>query len=194
MYYLFFDLETTGLPKNYKFGSFPDYRDLSNYDESRVLSMAFHLYDDKQHLLIKMYNIIYPDFEVKNSEIHGITKEIAEKEGIKWEDVIDLLTLLVYKCDFLIGHNVNFDISVLSAELYRRGYVNLARVVIEKQKVCTMLLGKNITKIKKEGFKDYKFPKLSELYFHLFQEEMKDAHNAEQDVINTVKCFYKMNK
>jgi DNA polymerase III epsilon subunit-like protein len=193
MYLLFFDLETTGLPIRESFNVFPDYKIISKYENCRVISFAFYLYDDKQHLLAKSYNIIYPDFKVENSHIHNITDEIAKKEGIYWNDIITIIESYIDKADFLIGHNIDFDINVLASELYRRGYKSLAEKIKNKKKFCTMVSGKNITRIQ-NGYKDFKYPKLSELYTHLFDEEMKDAHNAEADVENTIKCYFRMNK
>jgi DNA polymerase III epsilon subunit-like protein len=192
MYLLFFDLETTGLPIRESFNVYPNYKELKYYDSSRVISLAFYLYDDKQHLLSKSYNIIYPDFEVKNSEIHKITENIAKTEGIRWNDIIEVIDTYISKADFLVGHNVDFDINVLASELFRRNYPQLADKLLKKKKVCTMTIGKNITRIN-NGYKEFKFPKLSELYQHLFNEEMKDAHNAAADVENTIKCYFRMN-
>ena len=53
-----------------------------------------------------------------------------------------------------------------------------------------MINGKNITKIKNKY--DYKYPKLSELFTHLFKEEIQNSHNAEYDVINCARCYFKM--
>ena len=59
----------------------------------------------------------------------------------------------------------------------------------EKRKILNWI--SDITKIN-NGFTDYKYPKLSELYNHLFKEQMQGAHNAEDDVINCAKCYFKM--
>lgn len=38
----------------------------------------------------------------------------------------------------------------------------------------------------------YKFPKLSELYFKLYNYNLNNSHNAEIDVLHTLKCFKKL--
>lgn len=40
------------------------------------------------------------------------------------------------------------------------------------------------------GRKGYKWPKLTELYNVLFEEEMEDAHDAMGDVTALAKCFF----
>ena len=36
----------------------------------------------------------------------------------------------------------------------------------------------------------YKWPKLSELYFKLFTSELENAHNSYYDVVNCAKCYF----
>ena len=192
MYNLFLDLETNGLPEFPSFGKFYDYKDLNRYNNSRILSICIYLIDENEKVIDKMYHILKAnDFEVKNEQIHGITQQLVLKEGVEWITLIDRIESLFKKSKLLIGHNIDFDRYVLSSELYRKGYKSLAELIFNQPTFCTMKNGKSVTKIN-NGFADYKYPKLSELYTYLFKEQIQGAHNAEYDVINCAKCYYKM--
>lgn len=192
MYNLFLDLETNGLPEFPSFGKFYDYKELNRYGNSRILSICIYLIDDSEKVIDKLYHILKTtDFELRNEHIHGITKEQILKEGIEWSEIVTKIKYLFTKCKLLIGHNIDFDRYVLSSELFRLGYKELADLIFNQTTFCTMKNGKNITKINR-GFSDYKYPKLSELYNYIFKEEIKGAHNAEYDVVNCAKCYFKM--
>jgi hypothetical protein len=45
-----------------------------------------------------------------------------------------------------------------------------------------------------QGPYGYKWPKLSELYFKLFQSNFEEAHNAAADIKATAKCFWELKK
>jgi DNA polymerase III epsilon subunit-like protein len=201
MVYLIFDLETTGLPETGGWGKYYNFKDVTKYNNSRVLSICIYLYSDKGKELDKLYCYIKPDnFEdildctnnlIKNQQIHNISENIILTTGIKWKEILNNIQSLFQKAKLIIGHNVNFDVHVLCSELYRLGMVDLACYIFNKERFCTMENGKNITKIKGK-YEDYKYPKLSELYQYIFNEEMIGSHNAEWDVINCAKCFFKM--
>lgn len=191
MYNLFLDLETTGLPQTISFHKYYDYKELEKYENARIVSICIYLYDDQGSIIKKFYSLIKPNnFEVKNSEIHGLTYEMLHNEGKEWFEIIEEIRNLILESKLIIGHNVNFDKNVLCSELYRNNYHSLANILIQKETYCTMINGKNITKIKNKY--DYKYPKLSELFTHLFKEEIQNSHNAEYDVINCARCYFKM--
>lgn len=83
--FLTFDTETTGLPKNFK----ADISDSDNWP--RLVQLAWQLNNQKGELLSSDSIIIKPDgFTIPyNSEkVHGISTEIAIKEGIELNDAI----------------------------------------------------------------------------------------------------------
>ena len=56
---------------------------------------------------------------------------------------------------------------------------------------CTMETGAYYTKIETYNG-DYKWPKLIELYRHLFGHDFKGAHNSLDDIRATRECFWEM--
>ena len=80
MVYLFFDTETTGLPKRYDAPS----SDLENWS-CRLVQLSWLMEDDSKTLLSKGDLIIKPDgFEIPKqaSDVHGITTEMALEKGV----------------------------------------------------------------------------------------------------------------
>ena len=189
------DTETTGLPKMVGFNQFKNPNSIENYDSSRVIQIAIGCYDSKENNKeLEFHDILIdPDnkFTIKNSHFHGITQEMASKEGILFSDSVSLLKNILDKTDLIVGHNIKFDTHVLASELYRIGEHKLAFTLLQKETYCTCQNGKSITKIKNKSNR-YKLPKLEELYTHLYKEPMLNYHNAKYDVIHTAKCYFKM--
>jgi len=45
-----------------------------------------------------------------------------------------------------------------------------------------------------DGPYGYKWPKLSELHYKLFQKDFKEAHNAAIDINAIAKCFWELRR
>ena len=65
-----------------------------------------------------------------------------------------------------------------------------ARATTKTDKICTMKIGTDVCKI--PGPYGFKWPKLEELYRHLFGENFIGAHDALSDCQATASCFFKM--
>lgn len=63
-----------------------------------------------------------------------------------------------------------------------------------KPRICTMLESVYHCKIPFGYKKGYKWPKLTELYKTLFNEEFEGAHGALADIEATAKCFFELKK
>ena len=180
--YLFFDTETTGLPKTYSAST-------SNLDNwPRVLQLASLLYDPSGVLLLSSSHIIKPeDFIIpeKATAIHGITNEKANKEGIPLIKVLtEFVSDYLAPAGTIISHNLYFDKKVIGAELLRHNFLG---VLAGKKKICTMLGTRNL-------FAGHKWPSLSELYYLLFHSKIEEAHDAYVDIQATAKCFWELRK
>jgi len=89
-----------------------------------------------------------------------------------------------------VGHNVDFDRPIIGAELVRVGLPTVASQWMAWPSVCTMKLGTDLCKL--PGRYGYKWPKLEELYRHLFGRGFEGAHRADQDMVATAECFFEM--
>jgi DNA polymerase III subunit epsilon len=182
--YLFFDTETTGLPKNWK----APVNDLTNWP--RLVQLAFLCFDGNGNKISGGDFIIKPEgFTIPSdaSLIHGISTERALRDGEKLSDVLQHFQSLINQSDVLVAHNMSFDEKIVGAEFLRIGMQNS---ISSKRKICTMISTTTFCAI--DGPYGYKWPKLSELHFKLFGENFEEAHNAAVDIHITAKCFWKL--
>ncbi len=178
-YYLYFDTETTGLPRNRK-------AQLKIGDSRPFLvQIAWILSDSKGTIIKKANYVIKPNgFQIPfdSTEIHGITNNFAIQYGFSIKKILQELIILIKKSDYLVAHNMSFDEKTIGAELIRAGFKNLLEKTV---KICTMEGSTNYCKI--PGRYGYKWPSLSELYFKLFKSHFPESHNAENDINATFK-------
>lgn len=184
--YLFFDTETTGLPKNYK----APVSDLNNWP--RLVQLAYLLYDNNGNQISGGDFIIKPDgytIPIDSSRIHGITTERANREGQPIKPVLQNFSELIESATFLVAHNMSFDEKIVGSEFLRNNFPNS---IPAKKKICTMEKSTNFCAI--DGPYGYKWPKLSELHFKLFKTGFEEAHNAAVDIKATAKCFWELKR
>lgn len=185
--YLFFDTETTGLPHDYEAPAF----DTLNWP--RMVQLSWILTDNKGNVLSTHDYIIRPDgYEIpeKSASIHGISTEKAMSEGLPLDSVLAVFVSTLDSAEYIVGHNISFDIHVVDAEFFRRGVdVQLSSM----KSYCTMLAGTDYCKLPGR-YGHYKWPKLQELHKILFGVEFDGAHNSAADVEATCKCFWEMRR
>jgi DNA polymerase-3 subunit epsilon len=184
--YLFFDTETTGLPKNWK----APVTDLNNWP--RLVQIAWLLYDTHGNKISGADYIIKPiGFSIPSdaAKIHGISNEKAHNEGQNLKNVLQEFEGLIKQANYLVAHNISFDEKIVGAELLRNGMPNS---VATKSKICTMEKSTNFCAI--NGPYGYKWPKLSELHYKLFRTGFSEAHNASVDITATAKCFWELKR
>jgi len=182
--YLFFDTETTGLPRNWK----APVHDLSNWP--RLVQLAYLLYDSSGKFVSGAEHIIKPvDFTVPvaASSIHGITHERACREGTSLDLVLNEFADCINRSEVLVAHNMSFDENIIGAEFLR---LSMPNMIPRKNRICTMLKSAHFCKL--EGPYGYKWPKLSELHYILFESDFPEAHNAAVDIQATAKCFWEL--
>ena len=185
--YLFFDTETTGLPNNWN----APVSDLGNWP--RLVQIAWILCDKNGNYLEERSYTIKPDgftIPADASIIHGITTECAEIKGVPLQAVLVEFQKFVTQADFLIAHNMSFDEKIIGAEFLRK---NMPNSFVSKKTICTKEISTNFCAIpSSNGFNDYKWPKLSELYYKLFGKTFNETHDALSDVRATAECFWEM--
>lgn len=186
MKYLFFDTETTGLPKDWK----APVTNLNNWP--RLVQLAYELYDDEGYKITEANYIIKPEgffIPKEASNIHGISHERALKEGEILLSVLNNFAEIIKNSDTLVAHNMSFDEKIIGAEFLRNGIVDYTS---KKRKICTMQSTTDFCAI--HGYYGHKWPTLQELHEKLFGKGFDDAHDAYVDVSATARCFFELRK
>lgn len=222
-----FDTETTGIPARVpntffmNANSYYPFDQNDKYNNSRLLSIAWFFTSDYNPSSIdtsqiKEY-IRTPDTQItsiNNSHIHGITFEDLMNNGVPFEKIITDYGFgdAIMKCDYIVAHNILFDINILMNEFWRcrellpSMYLDKLKELVKNKKiVCTCKIGKSICKItystpnKSLPNKlptnqpiSYKAPKLIEFYKHIYGKEFENAHSATGDVKALLEIMMKL--
>jgi len=204
MLVLVFDTETTGLPETKTI----DVETL--YKWPYIVQFSYIIYDTDLNTILRINdNIIKIPTNVmitsENSNIHGITKEMTELNGVNLTLVIDTFIEDFNNSNIVVAHNLNFDLNILKVEMLRS--INDEQLDINKKRMystfidtlnksnklyCTMQENIdlcNISLTNKFGKQYIKFPKLEELHEKLFKTKPKNLHNSLNDVLITLRCF-----
>jgi len=184
--YLFFDTESTGLPRNWK----APVTDLGNWP--RLVQLAYLSFDGVGNQTGSGNFIVKPEgFSIppEAAAIHGISTAKALAEGEELKRAMEEFYAEVERAEWLVAHNMSFDEKILGAEFLRLGMPN---TLPAKKKICTMQESVDFCAIKNSY--GNKWPKLSELHRKLFNTGFEESHNASVDVAITAKCFRELKR
>lgn len=185
---LFFDTETTGLPEFKSFNGYYDYSEIEKYEKARVIQLAYIICQPDGTILKKINHLIKPNgFTIENSQFHGISNEIANKNGLDIDIVMDEFLKDVAFVEVIVGHNVLFDRHVVASELYRISKNHEFFFLYKSE--CTQDLSMPLCKLTRFNGSP-KYPKLSEAVQILLNEEPKGLHNAMCDVIYCMRVYF----
>ena len=110
---LFIDTETTGLSgKKYHYLILS----LTGHDSLRLRGLKVKSMEQQfpeSNLIIKPDSFTIPHGA---TAIHGITTERAQEEGSDIVSVLKKISTSMSNCSCIVGHNVDFDLSVIVAE------------------------------------------------------------------------------
>lgn len=181
--YLFFDTETTGLPRrnaNYRtdFLAWP-----------RLVELAWLLYDKNGNKLDEYQSIIKPEgFEIpaEVTKIHGISQKRALAEGKSVKDALGGFLYALDYAEILVAHNVAFDEGIVGSEYARLN--SLPSKLTSIKKYDTTQSGAYC------GMPPGRRPRLGELYYHLFNKTFDNAHTAMADTEALKKIFFQLKK
>ena len=132
-------------------------------------------------------------YEISQEEIKQAFENLRQRQtGISIQEALIHMRDALGKVDLCVGHNVSFDKRFMIVE----GVRNNIRMNFPLD-YCTMKNGKELCKIEitfSNGTKGFKYPKLMELYDHLFPDipAPQNLHNSLADTIVTLKCYCKM--
>lgn len=185
--YLIFDTETTGLPKNFR----APVSDTDNWP--RCIQIAWQLHDEKGKLIEHQDYIVKPEgFNIPfdAEKIHGISTDLAEKEGLPLSEVVERFLKALQKAKFIVGQNIEFDLNIMGSEFYRLGIEN-PFPNFSVLDTCTEVTAQ-LCQIPGGRGGRFKLPTLTELHQFLFNEPFSEAHNATADVEATTRCFLEL--
>lgn len=190
--YAFFDTETTDMI-NFKAPN-------SDPSQPTIIQLAGMLTDSTGnhiHSMSCVLNSLGCPMSVKAEEVHGISKPLADTYGIPPGSAISLLFKIFSKASVIVGHNIKFDLRMLKIagrKTTPQIIKDLDNLLLSRPTYCTMFETTKICQLPKAKGNGYKWPKLEELYYFLFNNEMPDGHDAMVDVEATAKCFFELKK
>jgi DNA polymerase III epsilon subunit-like protein len=173
---LFLDTETTGL----------------DIGKDRIVQLSTRLVlpngSQDYNQLVRPRNFVIP---ATATRIHGITYQVASLHGTPITQVLENLSRQIEQADIIVGHNVEYDISIIIAEAKRSGYHDLVATLTHPRfgldagrrvAICTQRLAADFLRFlgKSPSFSN---TKLATVYQQLFLEELVGAHDAMIDVI-----------
>lgn len=181
---LFIDTEASGLPKKWN----APYSKVNNWPFSVQISWLIY---NRNGELIKQedHYIKDDDFKITPAavNIHGITREFLNEHGQPRHQVMQLLAKDISKYQpLLVGHFMELDYHVISADFFRSGVENPA---VPTDQFCTMLATKQFNHNPQA-----KYLRLGDLYELLFNKPLLHQHNALVDAKATAECFFELVK
>lgn len=189
---MIFDCETTGL-LNFK-------KPPTDPGQPRLISLAVKMCEPGTMKLVHdFYAIVRPDgFTIPDeaARLHGITTEYAERHGIPVEDVIRYFLALESRTGHMVAYNSKFDIQIVAGEIRRLWPPDMVRFdrcdpdspnPKKPFPRCLMRLATRMMRLPHpRGYtNDFRWPKLSEFYKWVYQQEMQGAHDASVDALAT---------
>lgn len=165
--------------------------EINNFKQNRLIQLAWDLIDtdafnislSKTSLFVKPYG-----WTVDEEGFHKgrFTNAQLEKHGVPLNEVLKVFLANVRQADYLIAHNDAFDFRILQGESVR---MNIPFPAFKS--ICTMTASKPYLLLR-SSTGAVKQPKLSELYFYLFEKEIDNAHSADADVQACKESFFEL--
>lgn len=179
---LFFDTETTGLPRK---------RGISALDDASVwpdlVTISWQIFEDRE-LVRKESHIIKPvGFKIpaESVKFHGITTEFAEDHGKPLYDILVSFSEDVKSCNWIVAHNLEFDKNVIFHAFKWRLFKDVAWWPTSGE-FCSLQKSMNEMKLFSKYAKPsdpYKMPGLDELWKDTFGSlPPPNAHSSDRDV------------
>jgi DNA polymerase III subunit epsilon len=190
---LFFDTETSGFIRK---ALSPDDPEQAWCIQIGALLATEEEQLDELNLLIKpVGRYMHP----KAEEVHGISVEYAEENGLPEVEVAEKFGLLLRQADKVVCHNYDFDwkyvlhmmernVDNLSDEARSAFYLDLPSHCTMKDKAVVKFCN-----LKNKANRP-KWPKLIELHNILFDETFDGAHDAFADITATARCYFELVK
>lgn len=187
---LIVDTETTGLPARYD----AQVEDVDNWP--RLVQIAWAVVDQRGVVIGEIHSlVIRPDgfvIPAAATAVHGIAHQDAIERGVALTYALNSVLLRAAVCDLLVCHNVDYDRAIVGAELARQRWQEQLDSWLALPTFCTMRRGAEMTRI--HTSRGWKWPRLEELYAHLFHRVPEHQHDAAGDVAATVEIYAEMRR
>jgi DNA polymerase III epsilon subunit-like protein len=215
-----FDVETTGLLNtskpidSSKLAEYPYVLQLSyiiyNISNHSIVKTFNEYVRIPQHIVIPEESIA----------IHGITRDVVNKRGKLMFSILQEFYQDFHNVNLVIAHNLSFDSAMISIEMKRNWfllkygfpyalslfdpiylnneYINTLCTMKSTVDVCCVLFpakpNYHNTTVSTTATTNirYKWPTLLELYFHLFQENPENLHDAFMDCLVCLRSYLKL--
>lgn len=191
---VFFDTETTGLPKDRRV---PALSAANNWPD--IVSLSWMVYENGI-LVSAESHIVRPDpwtIPKDSTAIHGITNSCGLHNGRSLDWVLETFRTLIHDCDAVVAHNLAFDKNVVDGAWAwhvcpRKGLPHRPPFGWPQKQVCTAEIGKDLCKIPfSDNPRRYKFPSLSALYTHVTGHPVTlPVHSSLHDTMLLASLFF----
>jgi DNA polymerase III epsilon subunit-like protein len=156
---------------------------------NQIIQIAWLILGETGRILKKEAELISINDSDSQNKYTNIDWENASKVSVDLRTALDKLQNDIRECNYIVGHNIDFDLNSIRTALKRFG---LHDYTIDKHIICTMKSSLNYCKIPNKNGLGYKYPTLNELYEKLFNDKFIESHNAIGDVLATAKCLIKL--
>lgn len=183
--YNFMDTETTGFPSKDLPADHPN--------QAQICQLGSMVMNDSRRVVAEFNVLIKPNgWSIPShvSAIHGITTQMCEDYGVPLRDAMLIYDAHIRMSQKVVIHNVQFDNRMICMAYEQLGLP--AAGFIKKDKFCTMEATTEICKLPKARGTGYKWPKLTEAYFHFFKVELQCAHDAMADVRGCAAVYWEV--
>lgn len=184
--FLFFDCETTGLPRIRYFS--PEVAE----EWPRLVQIAWARYDRRGDIQGSRCHIVKPEgfrIPAESTAIHGISQAQACRVGRDLEGVVDeFLAEVERPGTTLVAHNFDYDRGVIGGELVR---LRKPLRFLELPAICTMKGTTELCGLPRPGG-GLKWPTLDELHCYCFGYSYEGAHDAANDIGACARAFFKL--
>lgn len=149
-----------------------------------IIQLAYIIVDNNFNIIKTVNKYIKDRIPTINTVlIHGITVNKLRNEGVNFNDVIKEFISDLKNVDYIVGHNIGFDLRTIINNL-RKFEIK----IITDGKINYNVF--NQFEIKDTYTMSNK--KLEVLYNELFNKPINGAHNALNDVLATFECYQKI--
>lgn len=188
---MYFDTETTGL-----YGT----RDFHRLEgKPAVMSYAHVLVDDDWNEVEEYHELVQIPEEVtihpKAFEAHGICRADCREKGLPLSQVFGAFISAVARSRMVVGYNVQYDLDMMEISYWRiQEQTNGGLDKMElPQPVDLMRYSTPICQLPStNGFRGFKWPKLSEALKIICDYEHVGAHNALADTKGCIRLHKKL--